>query len=188
MQTEKTRANPRRPDSQVLTIRIDSKLRYAAELAARRQRRTLSSFIQSALEQATRDVTLDFELRTDMENMGKKPSAYEFAERSWDVNGLSRLFYLAAAYPHLLDHKEEILWSYYREFRGLGGRYDPKLVTETEQLELLKERQQVNEQLKRFVDWLKKQKGTWTVDEFGVYFQESKKRRTRKSDNSAKED
>ena len=181
MQTEKTRANPRRPDSQVLTIRIDSKLRYAAELAARRQRRTLSSFIQSALEQATRDVTLD-SLRIDMENMGKTPSAYEFAERSWDVNGLSRLFHLAAAYPHLLDHKEEILWSYYREFRGLGGRYDPKLVTETEQLELLKE------QFTRFNDWLKKQKGAWTVDEFGAYFQESKKRRTRKGDDLAKED
>ncbi len=183
MQTEKAGANPRRPDSQVLTIRIDSKLRYAAELAARRQRRTLSSFIQSALEQATRDVTLD------LENTGKKPSAYEFAERSWDVNGLSRLFHLAAVFPHLLDHKEEILWSYYREFRGLGGRYDPKLVTETEKLEWLKkERQQVNERLERFNDWLKKQKGTWTVDEFGAYFQESKKRRTRKSDDPAKED
>ena len=187
MQTEKTRANPR-PDSQILTVRIDSKLRYAAELAARRQRRTLSSFIQSALEQATREVTLAFELDIDMENMGKKPSAYEFAERSWDVNGLSRLFYLAAAYPHLLDHKEEILWSYYREFRGLGGRYDPKLVTETEQLEQLKESQQLNELVKHFADWLKKRMGTSTVDEFGVYFQESKKRRTRKSDDLAKED
>ncbi len=182
MQTEKTRANPRRPDSQILTIRIDSKLRYAAELAARRQRRTLSSFIQSALEQATREVALDFELRIDMENMGKTPSAYEFAERSWDISELFRLFYLAAAYPHLLDHKEEILWSYYREFRGLGGRYDPKLVTETEQLELLKE------QFTRFNDWLKKQKGTWTLDKFGVHFQKSKKRRTRKSDDPAKED
>jgi len=44
--------------SETVTIRLDPKLRYLTELAARQQRRTLSSFIEWAIDSALKDVVL----------------------------------------------------------------------------------------------------------------------------------
>ena len=44
--------------SETVTVRLDPKLRYLAELAARKQRRTVSSFIEWAVEQSFSGVNL----------------------------------------------------------------------------------------------------------------------------------
>src|SRR5262245_13096901 len=44
--------------SEVVTVRLDPKLRYLAELSARKQRRALSSFIEWAIEDALKRITL----------------------------------------------------------------------------------------------------------------------------------
>ena len=44
--------------SQVVTVRFDPKLKFAAEMAARQQRRTISSFIEWAVDEALTNVKL----------------------------------------------------------------------------------------------------------------------------------
>ena len=44
--------------SEVVTVRMDSQLHYLAELAARKHRRTLSSFIEWAVQQSFKTVEL----------------------------------------------------------------------------------------------------------------------------------
>ena len=45
--------------SEVVTVRLDPKLKYLAELAARKHRRPLSSYIEWAVEQSLSRVWLD---------------------------------------------------------------------------------------------------------------------------------
>ena len=93
--------------SEVITVRLDSKLRYVAELAARKQRRTLSSFIEWAVEHGLLDVQLS-------SNENAK-SAWNDADSLWDVDEADRFVKLALKYPDLLTHDEQILWKLIRD-------------------------------------------------------------------------
>ena len=81
--------------SETVTVRLDPKLRYLAELAARKQRRTLSSFIEWAIEE---------NLKTTSE-----------AADLWDVDEPDRFAKLALRYPDMLTHDEQVLWKLIRE-------------------------------------------------------------------------
>jgi predicted transcriptional regulator len=85
--------------SEVVTVRLDPKLRFAAELAARKQRRTLSSFIEWAIEEAVNRTEV-----TDSENVN-----YVMAQ-VWDVEEADRFVKLALNFPELLTFDEERLW------------------------------------------------------------------------------
>src|SRR6516165_4850387 len=45
--------------SETVTVRLDPKLRYLGEIAARKQRRTVSSFIEWAIEDVLRRVSIE---------------------------------------------------------------------------------------------------------------------------------
>ena len=85
--------------SEVVTVRLDPKLRFAAELAARKQRRTLSSFIEWAIGEAVNRVEV-----TDSENVN-----YVMAQ-VWDVEEADRFVKLALNFPEFLSFDEERLW------------------------------------------------------------------------------
>lgn len=94
--------------SEITTVRLDPKLRYLAELAARKQRRTLSSFIEWAIE----DTLNRFPMREGpswLTTMGAE------AEHLWDVEPADRFAKLALHYPELLTHDEQILWKLIKE-------------------------------------------------------------------------
>ena len=91
--------------SETVTVRLDPKLRFVAELAARKQRRTLSSFIEWAVEESVQNVYLD----------GEKETAYGAMDLVWDVDESDMFVKLAIYYPHLLVHYEEVLWKLIRE-------------------------------------------------------------------------
>jgi hypothetical protein len=91
--------------SEVVTVRLDPKLKYLAELGARRQRRTLSSFIEWALEDALSRVYPSY---TDQGGMG--PSFADKTSSLWDVDEPDRFAKLALEYPDLLDHEEQRIW------------------------------------------------------------------------------
>ena len=63
-----------------MPVRIEPRLRYGAELAARKQRRTLSSFMEEAIEEALERTSLDpitsFRDALEMagETVGRSPS------------------------------------------------------------------------------------------------------------------
>lgn len=92
--------------TETVTVRLDPKLRYLAELAARRQRRTVSSYIEWAIEDSLKHFSLDLS--------GNGILADE-AEALWDVDDADRFAKLAIRHPDLLTHEEQVLWKLVRE-------------------------------------------------------------------------
>lgn len=85
--------------SQVVTVRLDPKLKFSAELAARKQRRTVSSFIEWAVEEAIGHLD------------AKAGSSFnDLINRVWDVEEADRFLKLAVNYPDLLTYDEEKIW------------------------------------------------------------------------------
>lgn len=102
-------------------IRLDPRLRYLAELGARKQRRTLSSFIEWAVEKSLESVFL-------YEGTGYNDESISIADSAvalWDVDDAERLAKLAWSYPYLLTHEEQVLWKLICD-NGLlwKGRFD----------------------------------------------------------------
>ncbi len=91
--------------SVTVTVRLDPKLRYLAELAARKQRRTLSSYIEWAIEDS-----LKAPLQEPAPGMVRPLSLVEEAHFLWDVDEAERFAKLATRYPNLLTHEEQVLW------------------------------------------------------------------------------
>ena len=101
--------------TETVTIRLDPKLRYLAELAARQQRRTVSSYIEWAIEESLRPMSSRDESGA---NIGQK------AGDLWDVEEPDRFAKLAFWFPDLMTHEEQILWKLIRENGYLWrGRY-----------------------------------------------------------------
>jgi len=93
--------------SETVTVRLDPKLRYLAELAARKQRRTLSSYVEWAIEES---------LKTTLLYQGtgyggdESVSVADATPTLWDVDEAERFVRLAIAYPDLLMHQEQEVW------------------------------------------------------------------------------
>ena len=97
--------------SETVTVRLDPKLRYLAELAARKQRRTVSSFIEWAIEES-----LYREVLSDSKNA---KSIMGEATDLWDVDEADRFAKLACIHPDLMTHDEQIIWKLVKECRYL---------------------------------------------------------------------
>lgn len=97
--------------SEVVTVRLDARLKYLAELAARRQRRPLSSYIEWAIEESLAHVCPAADPSQDPYPQTFKDMAGEL----WDVDEPDRFVRLAIRYPDLLDHEEQRLWKLIRE-------------------------------------------------------------------------
>lgn len=93
--------------SETVTVRLDPKLRYLAELASRKQRRTLSSFIEWAVEESLRTVIL---YHGTGYNGDDSLSVEDEVWRLWDVDESERFVRLAILYPELLNHQEQEIW------------------------------------------------------------------------------
>lgn len=98
--------------SETVTVRLDPKLRYLAELAARKQRRTLSSFIEWAIEDALGHVKI---YEGNGYNGDVDISVGADAATLWDVDEADRFAKLAVRYPDLLTHEEQVLWKLIKE-------------------------------------------------------------------------
>ena len=97
--------------SETVTVRLEPKLRYLAELAARKQRRTLSSFIEWAIEATLERDTYSYDSATG-------PIGATWAEvvnDLWDVDERDRFVLLARNMPSLLTHDEQVLWKLIKE-------------------------------------------------------------------------
>jgi predicted transcriptional regulator len=106
--------------SETVTVRLDPKLRYLAELAAAKHRRTLSSFIEWAIEDSLHRVKLR---EGTGYNNDEGTTISEEAESLWDVDDADRFAKLAFKYPELLTHEEQKRWKLIRE-NGLLWRGD----------------------------------------------------------------
>jgi len=93
--------------TQTVTVRFDPKLRYLAELAARKQRRTVSSYIEWAVEESLGKVYLH---EGSGYNNDHGSTIADEASRLWEVDGSERFVRLALFYPELLTHEEQLIW------------------------------------------------------------------------------
>jgi len=95
--------------SEVVTVRLDPKLKFAAELAARKQRRTLSSLIEWTIEQSLKDIVVGEIIVDETENK-VEVNALEALAKVWDIYEPERFVKFAEKFPDLLNYREEILW------------------------------------------------------------------------------
>jgi hypothetical protein len=104
----------------IVSVRLNPKLRYLTELAARKHRRSLSNFIEWAVAESLQDVDLQ----------GLPETAHDngtLADRSnylWDTHEADRFVKLACDYPDLLTHEEQILWQLIRASKFLWRKYE----------------------------------------------------------------
>jgi len=87
--------------TEAVTVRLDEKTRYLSELAARAQRRTLSSFIESAVDESLGRTTL-----VDRNKIERNLKA--FSLELWDVDEADRFLKLAEHFPDLLTYEEQV--------------------------------------------------------------------------------
>jgi hypothetical protein len=106
MAEKKTGGGSKLSRTQTVTVRFDPKLRYLAELAARKQRRTVSSFIEWAVEQSLHQIYLEDPSSYNVEGQTLSGNAEEL----WDVDDSERFIKLALFYPQLLTHEEQLVW------------------------------------------------------------------------------
>jgi hypothetical protein len=90
------------PRSEVFGMRLDPKLKYLTEIAARRQRRSIANFIEWAIQQALKLVKL-FD-RPD------SPSIWDYSNDLWHIEAPDRLGKLAFLAPDLLSYDEQLQW------------------------------------------------------------------------------
>ncbi len=98
--------------SEVITVRLDPKLRYLAELAALKQRRTLSSYIEWAIQDSLNRVYLR---EGTGYNGDEGTTFFDETDRLWDVDAPDRFAKLALHYPELLNYDEQKKWKLIRE-------------------------------------------------------------------------
>ena len=109
--------------SETVTMRLDPKLRYLTELAARQHRRTVSSFIEWAIERQLENVILYEEY--DYQDGTTKVTLAQEALKLWDTDEPDRIAKLALYYPELLTHDEQVIWKLVRECGYLWrGKFD----------------------------------------------------------------
>jgi hypothetical protein len=110
--------------SETVTVRLDPKLNYLCELAARAQRRTKSSFIEWSIAESLGTVTLPEVTRSPFDD-SCDVSLKEKASDLWQVDEADRVVALAFIAPALLTHEEQLIWRVVRENSYIWkGRYD----------------------------------------------------------------
>jgi hypothetical protein len=101
--SNKRKTKPEGGRTEVFALRLDPKLKYMAELAARKQRRSLANYVEWALDTALRETIID-------DKTGSK--VWEEAEALWDISEHGRFFRLMEAHPELMSYDEQkILYS-----------------------------------------------------------------------------
>lgn len=116
---------------EVLGLRLEPKTRYLAELAARAQGRTLSSFVEQAIIASFNRVTLRKPSDPEPMYLGKSGEFHvapidakqertqneamtvsNMADTVWSDNPITRLEILAMSLKHLMTSEDEQLWNY----------------------------------------------------------------------------
>ena len=91
--------------SQIITVRLEPQLRFAAELAAAKTRSTLSTFIEMAVERAVSEVVL-----IEKADEGTPRTAADVSVAVWEPHPAERLVRMQRRYPDLLTFSEKRLW------------------------------------------------------------------------------
>lgn len=107
----KTRgAGSRLGRTETVSIRLDPRLNYLCELAARSQRRTKSSFIEATIDAKIRSLPIN-----DWRNDDEPETFGDRADYLWHVRESQRLVALGFVAPELMTFEEQQIWAAIRE-------------------------------------------------------------------------
>jgi hypothetical protein len=96
MPTETKKTNLGRSRSDTLNMRIDPRLKYLADLAARESQRTLSGFIEWAIKRALTPEAMREDESNVSEPLGPMQPKPLWGEGFWNVDEADRAFLLAS--------------------------------------------------------------------------------------------
>jgi hypothetical protein len=98
----------------IVSIRLNPRLKFGADLAARAQHNSLSGFAEWAIAKALREVTTP-------DKAGNDCSIEDVTNRTYSIYRADRLL-LLADYPSLLTYEEEAMLSTAFRCEGLKGK------------------------------------------------------------------
>ncbi len=98
--------------TETVSIRLDPRLNYLCELAARSQRRTKSSFIESMLAEQIQTLVIN---KWREAGYGEPTTFGDAAETLWHVRESQRLVALGIIAPELLTFEEQHVWALIEE-------------------------------------------------------------------------
>lgn len=99
----------------LFAMRFDPRVKYLAELAARRERRSLTNFVEWAIDKELSRVVLRQAIGRDPEVV-----AADSTDLLWDLDEVERLRKLQSNCPDLLNYEEQRILALISEF-GTGG-------------------------------------------------------------------
>jgi hypothetical protein len=92
-------------------IRIDPRIKYGIDLAARIQKRTVTGVVEWAIERALAEVNMPHSIFIEDEAPDAPTDlAYHLDDVLWSSNEGVRLVLLASRYPSLLSYEETRIW------------------------------------------------------------------------------
>lgn len=110
--------------TEVVHVRLDPKLKLAADLAAAKERRTLSSIIEVAVENFTKNLAIP-------SSLDKSTTAYDIAEFIWDPIAADSFVNMAVQFSDLMTSTEQRLWKLINlaaaKRKGAWLAFDPNL-------------------------------------------------------------
>jgi hypothetical protein len=98
MSEPRRKAKPGGSRTEVFAFRMDPRMKYLSEIAARKQRRSLANFIEWAVERAL-----------DETKIGMGESVLSQSQRLWALEPPDRLVILSRNYPDLLTYEEQVI-------------------------------------------------------------------------------
>lgn len=96
-------------------MRLDPQIKYMADLASRQERRSLTSFVEWAIDRALREVPLSLSGTNGI-------LASDAKDLLWDIDEAERLRKLAERGPSLLNYKEQNLMNQIAGFATQGTK------------------------------------------------------------------
>lgn len=98
--------------SEIIQARLSPRMKFAAEIIARNERRTLSSLIETLFENAMQEYWVDAE-----DDLGEMCPLSEVVHELWHSNEAIRFVKFAWYLPQLLQPDEENLWHKIKEIK-----------------------------------------------------------------------
>lgn len=92
----------KKTNTETISVRLDPKLKYFCDLVARHERRTLSSFVESAISKA-------------LDEYREEGKGFVLNDNLWDVDASDRFAKLAVLAPQLMTFEEQKDWGILNE-------------------------------------------------------------------------
>lgn len=94
--------------SEIIQARLSPKIRFAGDILARLERRTLSSQIETIIENTAKDTTI--ELKTSGSKGKNSVNLMAFVDNIWHFDEATRFVVFALSLPNLLTEEEAIIF------------------------------------------------------------------------------